>query len=180
MMHDLLSRLHEIPIYAYVIMIVIALVLWTTLAFLFQKRPLWKRVNTVLLALSIILIVSITFVLRQASIQSYSIIPFSSFELAKLFPDVYQEMILNVILYMPVGMTMPFVLSGRVRHPAAVTVVFALLLSIATEILQFLFMRGYTEVDDVMFNTIGAVLGAISFMITDPAIRKRNEDVTRI
>jgi len=171
--HNLLSRLHEIPIWVYAVIILVSLLLWTVLAFLFQKRPVWKRINTVIFALSVILIAFITFVIRQADTQSISLIPFSSFELAKKFPDVYQEIMLNVILYLPVGMTMPFVLSGRVRHPVMVTVVFAASLSLATEILQYLFMRGYSEIDDVIFNTIGAVLGVFSFLIASCFIGKR-------
>lgn len=179
LLHSVLSKLHEIPIYAYVVMIVVSLVFWTALAILFQKRPLWKWLNTALLILSVVLIISITLAFRQVSNQSYSLTPFSTFELAKKYPDVYQQLMLNGMLYMPIGLTMPFVLSGCIKYPVIVTIVFALFLSTGTELLQYFFMRGYAEIDDVICNTIGAIYGVSSYAVSVILDRKRKKGVLR-
>ena len=83
--------------------------------------------------------------------------------LAQEFPDLYQEMMLNVILFLPIGMTMPFVFGDRVKHTILLTVGISILLSVLIEFLQFILMRGYAEIDDVICNTVGACLGVLPF-----------------
>ena len=167
MFHSILSKLHEIPIFVYIIIIIVLLVLWTVLAYLLRNRSFWKDMNTVLLIITVISVIVITLAFRQYSERMYSLIPFSSFEAAKTYPDVYQQMMLNVVLFLPLGMTLPFALNARVKRPIIVTVVFAVLFSAVIESMQFVLMRGYAEIDDVIFNTLGAVLGVIPYMISN-------------
>lgn len=47
----------------------------------------------------------------------------------------------------------------------AVTVVFAMLLSIGIEAAQLWFHLGRCEVDDVIMNTLGAAIGAAAYVL---------------
>ncbi len=162
MLHSILSKLHEIPVYVYAAIIIVSVLSWAALAYLFQKQPFWKWLNVALFFLSFLLIISITLAVRQAGEQHYSLIPFSSFETAKIYRDVYQEITLNVVLYLPIGMTLPFVLFGHIRCPVIAALIFSIFLSSVIEFLQFIFMLGYAEIDDVIFNTLGSVFGVLS------------------
>ena len=174
MLHSVLSKLHEVPIWVYVVMMAGSAALWATFVWLFKKCLFWKWVNAALLILSMIGVILITLVFRQDGVWEYSFIPFSSFELAKVYPDVYQEMMLNVIMFMPIGMTMPFVLR-MAKHPVLITVLFALLLSISIELLQLFLHRGYAEIDDVIFNTSGTVIGSLSFAMYSEIKRLKSD-----
>lgn len=165
MLHSILSRLYEIPLVAYLIIIAVFVALWTVLTFLFQKQTFWKGLNIVLFVLSVILIISVTLIFRQTENKGFSLIPFSSFELARIHNDVYKEMMLNVVLFFPVGLTMPYVLNRKTYHPVIVTLISAMLFSSLIEVMQYVFMRGYAEIDDVIFNSLGTAFGGISFFV---------------
>ncbi|WP_169466623.1 VanZ family protein [Corynebacterium maris] len=75
----------------------------------------------------------------------------------------------NVALFIPVGVMAVFVRDLFFRRPGRKprlwrTVsyggVVGLLLSLAVEVAQYVFALGYSDVDDLLFNTLGAVLGA--------------------
>ncbi|MCI6206116.1 MAG: VanZ family protein [Corynebacterium glucuronolyticum] len=58
----------------------------------------------------------------------------------------------NVLLFVPLG----WVLRHRTRH----AVWFGMAVSVAVECTQFVFALGFTDLNDVIHNTLGAALGA--------------------
>ncbi len=62
----------------------------------------------------------------------------------------------NIILFIPVGVLFPLIVD---EHRCVKTVFVALCLSITIEIAQLIAHRGYFEVDDLILNTLGAVVG---------------------
>lgn len=77
--------------------------------------------------------------------------------------EFYREMLMNAILFIPIGLTMPHILPQHWKTGTRVvfTVVLAMVFSMALESLQYLFSVGTTEVDDVIFNTLGALIGML-------------------
>lgn len=73
--------------------------------------------------------------------------PFWEFRHAK-----WNLIISNILLFLPFG-----VFAGRVWGWKAV--LYGAILSVCIEVLQFVFGLGYSEVDDVINNTIGTVIG---------------------
>ena len=74
----------------------------------------------------------------------------------KLWPNagVWAGNLLNLILYVPFGWT-----SRRWRPNRKRTVVAAFMLSVCCEALQYFTGRGMADVNDVLFNTLGTVVG---------------------
>ena len=74
----------------------------------------------------------------------------------KLWPDagVWAGNLLNLILYVPFGWTGQRLKTDRKKIVAA-----AFLLSVCCEELQYFTGRGVADVNDVLFNTLGAVIG---------------------
>ena len=72
---------------------------------------------------------------------------------------------MNVIVFIPLGMILGSLLRGKgslSRNGSWLMVaIIGCGLSVAIEALQFLFKRGFSEVDDVMHNTFGCILGYI-------------------
>lgn len=64
----------------------------------------------------------------------------------------------NVGLFVPVGFLL--VIALWPRHPIRVAALTGFLISLTIEVAQFVFARGYSDIDDVIFNTLGAALGA--------------------
>ncbi|MDE7312078.1 MAG: VanZ family protein [Eubacterium sp.] len=69
---------------------------------------------------------------------------------------------LNVVLFMPLGFFLPFLWEKYDRLPRAC--VFGFLLSLLVEISQLLNIRA-TDVDDLILNTLGTVLGFVLFRL---------------
>lgn len=68
---------------------------------------------------------------------------------------VWAGNLLNLILYIPLGWTSQRWKPNRKR----IVVVAAFLLSVFCEVLQYFTGRGMADVNDVLFNTLGAVVG---------------------
>ena len=74
----------------------------------------------------------------------------------KLWPnaDVWAGNLLNLILYVPFGWT-----SQRWKPDRKGMVIVAFMLSVCCEALQYFTGRGMADVNDVLFNTLGAAAG---------------------
>lgn len=66
------------------------------------------------------------------------------------------ENIMNVVVFLPVGLLLSCV-SRRLKWWMVLLI--GVCLSVSIEALQFVFMKGFSEVDDVMHNTLGCMIG---------------------
>lgn len=84
--------------------------------------------------------------------------PFWSYtaESADLQHSLYVECLMNVLMFVPVGLLISCV-SKHIRWMKMLVVTVGL--SVSIEVLQFIFRRGYAEFDDVFHNTLGAAIG---------------------
>lgn len=74
----------------------------------------------------------------------------------KLRPNVvvWAGNLLNLVLYVPYGVT-----SWQWKREGKKVVAVGLALSVSCEVLQYLTGRGMADVNDVLFNTLGAAVG---------------------
>lgn len=69
--------------------------------------------------------------------------------------------LLNILLYIPMGYLIPFVFRGMRKRSSADVILICLLISILTEILQLVLKVGWLDADDIINNTIGAAIGIL-------------------
>ena len=93
--------------------------------------------------------------------------------------DDLKNSVLNIILFVPLGIMLPFL--WKKYHTLKATLLFGFGMSLAIELLQILTYRA-TDINDLIANTIGTVLGYFIFRITSrvfPSVtkfaRKQNE-----
>ena len=93
--------------------------------------------------------------------------PFAALSAARQQPELYREMLMNVFLFFPLGLTLSNALPRRwnYRRRIGVTVLAGCLLSAGIECAQYRFALGLAETDDVLCNTLGALLGAASLLV---------------
>ncbi len=70
-----------------------------------------------------------------------------------------REVLLNILLYFPMGYLLPFVFKGLRNHVFLITLI-GFLASCATEFAQLIFHLGVFQVDDIILNTLGTLIGA--------------------
>ena len=130
-----------------------------------RKRKLSFTLNMILMLAGLLLILLVTFVRRESSVHQVILFPLRVLFGKKAPGDYWQVSIMNIVLYVPFACGLAFCLKsgrGRLRrHPALASVLICLLLSLAAETGQFLLGAGTAEVDDVLMNTLGAVLGCL-------------------
>jgi len=108
---------------------------------------------TLLLTEYIFLLFCSTVIFRTTGeTRQYDFHPFWSYDR----PDLLVENIMNVIVFIPVGLLLGIAFRSITWWKVLLIVCS---ISIAIEALQFCFMKGFSEVDDVMHNTVGCLIG---------------------
>lgn len=114
----------------------------------------------------VILIFCSTVLFRTTSeSQGYNYHPFWSYAaIEEGREELIPENVMNVVVFVPVGVLLGFMINGSrfmVRHGWLIVLIAGMGISVSIETLQFFLKRGFAEVDDVMHNTTGCILGYI-------------------
>ena len=95
----------------------------------------------------------------------------------------FKNTILNIILFVPLGIMLPFL--WKKYNTLKATAVFGFMMSLSIELLQ-LFTYRATDINDLIANTLGTVLGYFFFRMISylaPSVRndaKRKTEVTAV
>ena len=73
-------------------------------------------------------------------------------------PGLLETIVLNILLYIPLGYLLPFIFE---KLKAWQVVLIAAACSTLTEVAQYVFRIGYVEVDDILNNTLGCIIGLL-------------------
>ena len=117
--------------------------------------------SVVLLAIEyLILIYCATVIFRECSeAVGHNFTPFWSYgaiESGRI--DLLAENIMNVVVFVPIGLLLSCV-SHRLKW--WLVLFFGFVISVSIEALQYFFYKGFSEVDDVIHNTLGCAIGII-------------------
>ena len=88
-------------------------------------------------------------------------------------PEILRSSMMNVALFFPAGLLWVGLCSRRcsVRRQMLSLLPAFFLFSLGIELSQYFLRLGMAEIDDVMHNTLGAVLGFIAFRLADETFR---------
>lgn len=119
----------------------------------------WRYVFGLLLAEYVYLLYCSTVIFRYSNRKrEYDFSPLWSYR--SYFrgedPMLLPENIMNIIVFIPIGLLLGISLRSMTWLR---TLLIGAFLSVGIETLQFAFMRGFAEFDDLMHNTLGCVLG---------------------
>ncbi len=171
MLHYIYSR----PLIVIILFMVLALAVWGgSPAHVAAKR--WRRGNLILAALMAGAILYATILTRSEGSTGLILTPFATFTAARQQPELYREMLMNVFLFFPLGLTLSNALP-RKWHRWLIIILTTLIgcaLSAGIEYAQYRCALGLAETDDVICNTLGAFLGAVSLLAAH-AIEKHKE-----
>lgn len=134
--------------------------------------------NFVLFCAAVIAILYATILNRTPGNYELILTPFATFTAAQQQPELYREMLMNVFLFFPLGLTLSNALPQKWHRWGRIilTTLIGCILSAGIEYAQYRCALGLAETDDVICNTLGAFLGAVSLLIAH-AIEKSRERV---
>ena len=85
-----------------------------------------------------------------------------------------RSIILNILITVPLGCFLPAVYRNT-SHRYRNTFLTILLLSIITELTQYLTKTGLCETDDLIDNVLGGVIGLLAYIIADIVLKARTD-----
>ena len=157
------------------ILLLSLLLLWPVLC---QRVGERRRVlfNTVLACAAAFIILYATILTRTPGNYEVILTPFASLTAARIQPELYREMLMNVFLFFPLGLTLSNALPRKWHRWGRIilTTLVGCTLSAGIEYAQYRYALGLAETDDVICNTLGAFLGAASLLAAH-AIEKHRE-----
>ena len=231
--HDFFLTIYRSPLSRIRYWIVVLFFTWCVFSLIFSLirilRISWSILNCGACIIGFYIIFWITVLRRSPSERIIYAVPFYAFYLARQQREMYREMLMNVFLFVPVGLTLPYfvemvsaligkhqkqeankpnalashkkgtgeydsqgsrysdkkggkLVQARLSFVNGLTVLdgglfigrlkiigfsilFAAAFSFCIEFLQALFALGTAEVDDVIMNTLGAVIGCLPFLV---------------
>lgn len=120
---------------------------------------MWKRVCSgfVLATLTIYIFYITVFSRSYNAGVGHNFSPFWSYRaILEGREELVRENFLNVLLFIPFGLSYAFTFKD-VKYWQEFLI--GAIISIIIELLQFLLKRGFAEIDDVMHNVLGCILG---------------------
>lgn len=134
----------------------------------------WKGFKTGLRYSAALLLIEYIFLLFCSTVifrptgetRQYDFHPFWSYDR----PELLVENIMNVIVFIPIGMILGLLFRVKgswspngswlmVKGSWLMVAIIGCGISVTIESLQFFFLRGFSELDDVMHNTLGCAIG---------------------
>ena len=155
----------------------ILILIWAILCQHFKKKR-WAAINAVIFSLSTAVILYATSLTRTPGDYKLILTPFATFTAARHQPELYREMLMNVFLFFPLGLTLSNALPQKWHRWLRIILatLIGCILSAGIEYAQYRYALGMAEVDDVICNTLGAFIGSTPLLIAH-AIEKSRERV---
>ena len=160
--------IYTMPLYKVCLVMVLLLVLWAYYRAYLPKK-LFTAMNLCLLVTSVFAVLYLTVFSRKVGTYDVVLVPFSALSEVKKEPERYRSMLMNVFLFFPLGMACANAFSDKMkmRRRVILAIVIGFALSTAVEYIQYRFSLGMAETDDVICNTLGALVGSLSVTLAD-------------
>ena len=109
-----------------------------------------------------------------SSVRTISFIPFKSlYDMAisgTSIIRIIENILGNIAIFIPFGLLLPIIKKGRSQK----VILYGLAASILLEIIQYAFALGSSDIDDLLFNTSGVMIGCFLYKIIR---RKSHTDI---
>ena len=136
------------------IIMLLSLLVWYAL----DRDSLLRKCIVLLLIDYVLILVGSTVLFREGGTATgLNFIPLWSYKaIFDGHDQLVLENLLNVIVFVPIGILTGIIIG---KHNVTKVLLFCLSVSVTIEIGQFLFNKGFAEVDDIIHNTLGGILG---------------------
>ena len=161
-------KIYVSPLWLIRVAMAALVVIWGLLGLLGTRKfpKLWRGVNIFCCVCSVLGILYVTLFKRSPHEQFLQLIPFHFIVEAKEHIEILRSMLMNVFLFVPLGLSLPFSVNGKLPRTVIFTLVSALIFSVCIEVVQYHFGLGRAETDDVLCNVFGTLIGCLAFCKT--------------
>lgn len=172
-----MRHIYALPLHMVIFLMLALLIIWAMLS-LHQNQKKRSIINAVLCSITALIILYATVLTRTPGDYEVILTPFAAFIVARQQPELYREMLMNVFLFFPLGLTLSNALPQKWHRwlSVALTTLVGCIVSTGIEYAQYRYALGMAEVDDIICNTLGAFTGSTSLLIAH-IIEKSRERV---
>ena len=152
-----------------IIISVIAFAVFCAVSIVLYKRQMFNKTQcmaAILLSLYIVVLLYFTVVGRYSHEEyEYTISVFNSYRwrFKSNGEQLLCQLLINLFMLTPVGFMLPVVIHSK--HKYLITMALSLLLTVFIETMQLVTKCGSFEVDDIINNFIGTVMGILLYML---------------
>ncbi len=168
MLEEIFHYIYCMSIPSTVIILIVMCSLWSFLSLecdRIKKNKLWRSINIILFIVWLLCVLYMT-VLTRGSVVKTSFVPFRF--IIKAIETGNEEFFrtgwMNILLFVPGGMWLSYGIKKQTKVKRVLQFIFLMLVSVIIEALQWYYQLGTVETDDVICNTLGAIIGVTSFI----------------
>ena len=160
-----------------IIISVIAFAVFCAVSIFLYKKHKFNKLQcgaAILLSLYIVVLLYFTVVGRYSHEEyEYQINFFTSYRWFFQYngEQVLRQLLINFVMLMPVGFLLPVVIKAKHKH--LITMALSLLLTVFIETMQLITKCGSFEIDDIINNFIGAVIGMMLYALCSKLIKSK-------
>lgn len=162
----MMRHIYALPLHMVIILMLALLIVWAMLS-LHKNQKKRTIINAALCFIAAFIILYATILTRTPGVPTAILTPFATFIAARQQPELYREMLMNVFLFFPLGLTLSNALPRKWHRWVRIilTTLVGCAFSAGVEYAQYRCALGLAETDDVICNTLGTLLGAASLLI---------------
>jgi len=134
---------------------------------IFRGKKITKNRKIILLIMYIVFLLTMT--MKPVFFRGYNLKPFMFMEYIKVFPRQMIIVIANLLMYIPIGSSINYFTNLKIWKVILISVLFIVVI----ECLQYILLLGYFDIDDIMLNTLGIILGYFLFNIFNTIQKKK-------
>lgn len=141
-----------------------------------RNAKVYTVVNLLLLLLTVLFILSCTLLFRSADAhKELSLIPFDIIGQAMSNQVLIKSIAMNIVLFIPLSLFGLSLIRCRSNKAAVIFIVSGIVFSILIEALQYLLVLGQADIDDVLCNTAGLLIGFLLYRLYDRYMMKHKK-----
>lgn len=161
----LLWTIYVSPLWYIWVAMAVLVVFWGLCGLLGTKKlpKIWRGINIFCFICSVAAVLYVTVYDRSTKERFLQLIPFHFIIEAQEHIEILRSMLMNVFLFVPFGLSLPFVINKKAGRTIKISIITALIFSVGIEIIQFSFGFGRAETDDVLSNVFGTFIGTLSY-----------------
>lgn len=159
---------YALPIPVALAVLFVPFFLWAMVNLLAEGNKIWRGLNGCFLLIWIAVILKVTVLHRTDSVTELRLLPLQPLLLGTYNnPEYFRALLMNVFLFVPLGaaLTSALPMSLPIKKRIGWTILAGFLLSLFIELIQLTFSLGYAEMDDLLSNTLGTVLGTCQLLL---------------
>lgn len=160
----------------------LCLAAWTFVSILFYKKDkerVFRVISIIIAAFAVVLVYLLGVYGRETGeYRPFYMDPFRLFYEAQLNREAYRSMFMNVLMFLPLGVSLPYALSFKSVPLTVISSVFTgTVISAVIEIHQYYLIIGQAESADILCNGFGMILGAIPYVIYSVYLNRHDSDM---